>query len=156
MMVQGSIPCRKRIGIGDRMKKVNLDELAAALEQTDVRQGYVDLAQGRVILLQEDMGEDAALDHALEIEEDWERYLPLPNVLDEAERDIMASFAASRPREDVRERLQDILAGAGAAARFHRQVHHLLLQPAWEAHKRACLRDIARDWCDENHIEYQE
>ena len=36
MMAQGSIPCGKRIGIGDRMKKVNLDELAAALEQTDV------------------------------------------------------------------------------------------------------------------------
>lgn len=135
--------------------KVDLNELAAAMAQSDVRQGYVDIARGKVILMQDDMGEEDALNHAFDIEEDWEHYLPLPNVIDECEHEMMQAFAASREREDVRERLEDILAGAGAAARFHRQVRHLLLQPAWEAYKCAYLREVARDWCEENHIAYE-
>lgn len=136
--------------------KVDLNELAAAMAQSDVRQGYVDIAKGKVILVQDDMGEEAALDHAFDIEEDWEHYLPLPNIIDEHEHAMMQAFAASREREDVRERLEEILAGAGAAARFHRQVRHLLLQPAWEAYQRTYLREVARDWCEENHIAYED
>lgn len=93
--------------------KVDLNELAAAMAQSDVRQGYVDIARGKVILMQDDMGEEDALNHAFDIEEDWEHYLPLPNVIDECEHEMMQAFAASREREDVRERLEDILAGSG-------------------------------------------
>ena len=67
--------------------KVDLNELAAAFAQSDVRQGYVDLRQGKVILMDEDMAEEDTLHHAFDMEDDWEHYIPLPNVVDEDEYD---------------------------------------------------------------------
>ena len=69
---------------------------------------------------------------------------------------MMHAFAASRPREDVKERLFESLKGAGAVTRFCRQVRHLLLKPAWESFKQDYLIQAARDWCEENAVEYRE
>lgn len=135
--------------------EINLHELARALEQSDVRQGYVDLEKGEVILLRDDMDEAEAEAHVFEIEEDWEHYLPLPNLLDEREREIMLSFAASA-REGVRERLQEALQGAGASTRFRHQVKRLLLQKAWEEHFRQSMLEAAREFCQENDLAYKE
>ena len=69
---------------------------------------------------------------------------------------MMHAFAESRPREDVKERLLTALQGAGAVTRFRHQVRHLLLKPAWEAFKQDYLMQAARDWCEENAVEYRE
>ena len=135
--------------------EINLHELARALEQSDVRQGYVDLEKGEVILLRDDMDEAEAEAHVFEIEEDWEHYLPLPNLLDEREREFMLSFAENA-REGVRERLQEALQGAGASNRFRHQVKHLLLQKAWEEHFRQSMLEAAREFCQENDLAYKE
>ena len=135
--------------------EINLHELARALEQSDVRQGYVDLEKGKVILLRDDMDEAEAEAHVFEIEEDWEHYLPLPNLLDEREREFMLSFAENA-REGVRERLQEALQGAGASTRFRHQVKHLLLQKAWEEHFRQSMLEAAREFCQENDLAYKE
>ena len=135
--------------------EIDLHKLAEAFLQSDVRQGYIDLAKGEVVLLRDDIDEAEAEAHVFEIEEDWEHYLPLPNLIDEREREIMASFAADA-REGVRERLQEALTGAGAAARFRHQVKRLLLQKAWEIHLRESMLEAARDFCQENELAYKE
>ena len=135
--------------------KVNLQELAKALSQSDMHQGYIDIESGKVILLTEDLGEEEALNHVFEIEEDWEHYLPLPNLLDEREREIMFSFAENA-REGIRERLQEALQGNGAASRFRHQVKRLLLQKAWEEHFRQSMLEAAREFCEENELAYKE
>ncbi|WP_029545243.1 UPF0158 family protein [Selenomonas sp. AB3002] len=135
--------------------EINLHELARALEQSDVRQGYVDLEKGEVILLRDDMDEAEAEAHVFEIEEDWEHYLPLPNLLDEREREFMLSFAENA-REGVRERLQEALQGAGASTRFRHQVKRLLLQKAWEEYFRQSMLEAAREFCQENDLAYKE
>lgn len=136
--------------------KIKLKELAAAMRESDVRQGYVDIAQGKIILLDEDMGEEEALDHVFDIEEDWERYIPLPNVIDEDMPAIMRGFAESCTREDTKARLQESLQGPGAVTRFNHQVKHLLLKLVWEKYLNEQLIIIARDWCEENQLEYEE
>lgn len=136
--------------------KVDLKELAAAFAQSDVRQGYVDTRAGKVVLMADDMAEEDAMHHAFAMEEDWERYIPIPNIMDEDETAMMHAFAASRSREDVKERLFESLKGAGAVTRFRRQVRHLLLKPAWESFKQDYLMQAARDWCEENAVEYRE
>ena len=135
--------------------EIDLHELAEAFIHSDVRQGYIDLAQGKVVLLKDDMDEAEAEAHVFEIEEDWEHYLPLPNLIDEREREFMLSFA-EQAREGVRERLQEALQGSGAASRFRHQVKHLLMQKAWEAHLRQALLEAARDFCEENELSYKE
>ena len=140
---------------GDLNMKVDLKELAAAFAQSDVRQGYVDIRAGRVVMMADDMAEEEAMHHAFAMEEDWEHYIPIPNVMDEDETAMMHAFAESRPREDVKERLREALQGTGAVTRFHHQVRHLLLKPAWEAFKQDYLMQVARDWCEENDVEYR-
>lgn len=135
--------------------KVDLKELAAAFAQSDVRQGYVDIRAGKVVMMADDMAEEEAMHHAFAMEEDWEHYIPIPNVMDEDETAMMHAFAESRPREDVKERLREALQGTGAVTRFHHQVRHLLLKPAWEAFKQDYLMQVARDWCEENDVEYR-
>ena len=97
--------------------KVDLKELAAAFAQSDVRQGYVDIRAGKVVMMADDMAEEEAMHHAFAMEEDWEHYIPIPNVMDEDETAMMHAFAESRPREDVKERLLTALQGAGAVTR---------------------------------------
>lgn len=136
--------------------KVDLKELAAAFAQSDVRQGYVDTAAGKVIMMADDLAERDAMHYAMVMEEDWERYIPIPNIMDGDEAAMMRAFAESRPREDVKERLFESLKGAGAVTRFRRQVRYLLLKPAWESFKQDYLMQAARDWCEENAVEYRE
>ena len=136
--------------------KVDLKELAAAFAQSDVRQGYVDTAAGKVIMMADDLAERDAMHYAMVMEEDWERYIPIPNIMDGDEAAMMRAFAESRPREAVKERLLTALQGAGAVTRFRHQVRHLLLKPAWEAFKQDYLMQAARDWCEENAVEYRE
>ena len=140
---------------GDLNMKVDLKELAAAFAQSDVRQGYVDIRDGKVVMMADDLAERDAMHYALAMEEDWEHYIPIPNVMDEDETAMMHAFAESRPREDVKERLREALQGTGAVTRFHHQVRHLLLKPAWEAFKQDYLMQVARDWCEENDVEYR-
>ena len=135
--------------------KIKLEELAAAMAQSDVRQSYVDIAKGKVIVVADDMDEEQALEHVFTIEEDWEHYIPVPNVIDEDLRDFMQGFADSREREDVKERLLTALQGSGAMTRFNHQVRHLLLKTAWEKYLQAQLIEVARDWCEENALEYE-
>lgn len=140
---------------GDLNMKVDLKDLAAAFAQSDVRQGYVDIRAGKVVMMADDLAERDAMHYALAMEEDWEHYIPIPNVMDGDEAAMMRAFAESRPREDVKERLLTALQGAGAVTRFRHQVRHLLLKPAWEAFKQDYLMQVARDWCEENDVEYR-
>ena len=135
--------------------KVNLQELAKALAQSDMHQGYIDIESGRVILMQDDLGEEEALNHVFEIEDDWEHYIPLPNAVDSEEHNLMESFAAVQ-REDVKERLQEILQKSGAQIKFRQQIKHLLLKPAWEKFQQEYFLNVARDYCEENDLEYEE
>ncbi|MBE6084753.1 MAG: hypothetical protein E7203_04685 [Selenomonas ruminantium] len=135
--------------------KVNLQELAKALAQSDMHQGYIDIASGRVILMQDDLGEEEALNHVFEIEDDWEHYIPLPNAVDSEEHNLMETFAAAQ-REDVKERLQEILQKSGAQIKFRQQIKHLLLKPVWEKFQQEYFLNVARDYCEENDLEYEE
>ncbi|MCR5758436.1 MAG: UPF0158 family protein [Selenomonas sp.] len=135
--------------------KVKLMELAQALSQSDMHQGYIDIESGKVITLQDDLGEEDTLNHVFEIEDDWEHYIPLPNAVDSEERNLMESFASAQ-RDEVRERLQKILQQPGAQLKFRQQVKHLLLQAAWEKFQQAYFLQVARDYCEENDLAYED
>ena len=79
---------------GDLNMKVDLKDLAAAFAQSDVRQGYVDIRAGKVVMMADDMAEEEAMHHAFAMEEDWEHYIPIPNVMDEDETAMMHAFAS--------------------------------------------------------------
>lgn len=135
--------------------KVNLQELSKALSVSDMHQGYIDIESGRVIFLQDDLGEEEALNHVFDIEEDWQHYLPLPNAVDAEEGAMMQRFADSQ-RPEVKARLNGILQGTSPALKFRQQVKHLLLQKAWDNFCQEEYKIIARNFCEENALEYEE
>ena len=135
--------------------KIKLEELATALGKSDILPGYVDLAEGRVIMLRDDWQDDAALEHALRLEDDFNRYVPLINICDSDEYGVMQAFAERQPANVCRQ-LKNALAGQGASLRFLRQVKQLQLRQAWDDFWHAHLIDAARFFCEENEIEYEE
>ena len=71
--------------------EISLQELSAALEKTDILQGYVDTREGRILMIEEDVAasldkaaqrEEVHMESVLAIEEDWQRYVPLPDIYD--------------------------------------------------------------------------
>ena len=129
--------------------EISLQELAAALEKTDVLQGYADTRDGRIILMGEDESdarteaaspEEERMERLLSIEEDWQRYVSLPE----------------KAPQEARAALEETLRGTSARLRFRRAVQSLSLATAWQAHLSSSLLALARDWCEENAIAYRE
>ena len=144
--------------------EISLQELSAALEKTDILQGYVDTREGRILMIEEDVAasldkaaqrEEAHMESVLAIEEDWQRYVPLPDIYNAEIRSIMQTFAEKAPQE-ARAALEETLRGTSARLRFRRAVQSLSLAAAWQAHLSSSLLALARDWCEENAIAYRE
>lgn len=144
--------------------EISLRELAAAFEKTGVLQGYVDTRDGCIILIGEDepassskalQWEEERMEQVLAFEEDWQRYVPLPDLYDTEIRSIMRSFAEKAP-EEARASLVETLSASSARPRFRRAVQSLSLEEAWRAHLSSSLLALARDWCEENDIACRE
>lgn len=136
--------------------KIKLRDLAKAMAKSDVHQGYVDIKLGKVIIMQDDMAEADTLDHIFDIADDWQHYIPLPNVIDNEAHAIMLGFIEKQARADIKDRLLAALNSTGAAIKFQQQVRHLLLKSAWENYQQEYFMAAARDWCEENDLEYEE
>ena len=138
---------------------ISLTELAQAIARSDVVQSYIDLKEGRVISLPDapaDADDDtAAFEYAMQLEEDYERYIPLANLYDGIEPDAMQAFADAQPQA-MKERLCAVLAAPGAAPHFRQQVRYLLLERKWRSFLREYVRKAARSFCEENDITYEE
>lgn len=134
--------------------KIKLEDLARALEKSDILQGYVDTKEGRVVSLEE-TDEEEVLSRALRLEDDFERYVPLSNIFDGDEIEIMRAFARVQT-PDFAARLQKSLEGQGACLHFRQQVKRLLLQKKWEKFLHDWFREQAKYFCEENEIAYEE
>ncbi len=150
---------------GSAIVKIKMDDLVRAFRCSDVMQGYVDLRQGKVVLLDHEFNgeafsgetdsEEEVLDHIFSIEEDWENYVPIPNVYDGHAREFMKAFAESLEAGSLREEVAAALQGTGVAGKFRRQLRKHSLAEEWEAFQQAEFRLLAEEWCRENEIEYE-
>ena len=144
--------------------EISLQELSAALEKTDILQGYVDTREGRILMIEEDVAasldkavqrEEAHMESVLAIEEDWQRYVPLPNLYDMEIRSIMQGFAEKAPAE-TRLALEGALCASAARRRFFHTVRSLSLEKVWREYLSMRFLVLAREWCEENDVAYCE
>lgn len=138
--------------------KIQLSELAKALEQSDVQQSYVDIGKGTVVFVDTDGSEDdqQVLDRVFDIEDDFENYVPIPDLYDGEERETMRSFAEAQKESAKKERLLEALRQPGGATRFRHAVKEMLLLADWEAYLHQHFLDLARWFCEENKLEYED
>jgi hypothetical protein len=64
----------------------------------------------------------------------------------------MQDFSCSMKSDRIREGLLDAIHGAGAFRNFKATLRRHHIEQAWFAFRAETLRQIALDWCEENHI----
>jgi hypothetical protein len=150
---------------------VRLDDIVDALDfQSDEQSAYLDRETGEVCVISREVmhmaragGSPDRLPEWQKPEFEWAklvvetgRMIRLPSQFDIDEGEIVAEFARSFPDARVRDELSDALHAKGAFSRFKRAVHQLGIQDAWYKHREDALREVAREWCEENSIPYSD
>ncbi len=91
----------------------------------------------------------------VDIEENYEDYINLPNSEDLDEYELMKSFCYSLEDNQKSGILLNTLNGSGAFRRFKDKIYDLDLQQAWYDHKENSTKELAIRWCKENNIEFE-
>lgn len=93
-----------------------------------------------------------------EIEKNPEEYISLPNEYEIDEFSMMADFVEQLEDSEEASALFRVLDEDGNAAQrlFKQSVQAFDLEKEWLEFRNGCYDEIARLWCDENQIEYEE
>jgi len=84
------------------------------------------------------------------------RALALPAKFDFHEWEVMRQFAASVEDDEERMELLDAIHGSGAFRNFKAGIARLGVRERWFEYRDEALREMAREWLEENGIEYAE
>jgi hypothetical protein len=150
---------------------VHLSNIIDALEmQFEGSLSYLDLDTGQVVTVSEDLLREAE-EHGDEEpdlsdwqQDEWEiakkivssdHFIPLPTKFDVHEWEIMHDFSLAVGSDGIRGDLLRAIHGAGAFRNFKDTVRRLGIESEWFGFRADALRQIASDWCQENHIAWQ-
>jgi hypothetical protein len=149
---------------------VCLNDIVEALEiQFDESSSFLDRDTGQVQTVSHDIlrhaeAGDAEPDLPEWQEHEWEiakqvvstnRFQELPTKFEVHEWAIIQEFSRSVESDRIREDLLRVIHGAGAFRNFKDTVRRHGIEPAWFAFRAEALRQIALDWCEENHIVWE-
>ena len=83
------------------------------------------------------------------------RFQKLPTKFEVHEWEIMQDFSHSMESDTVREGLLYAIHGAGAFRHFKATLKRHHIESVWYRFRTEALRQIALDWCEENHIAWE-
>ena len=146
-----------------------LKDIVEALEiQFDESSSFLDRDTGQVETVSNDLlreaeesGDDEDVDILEWQKQEWEiaklivssdRFLKLPSKFDVHEWAIMEEFSHSVGAARTRADLLHAIHGAGAFRNFKYVIRRDGIEAAWHAFRAEALKQIALDWCEENHI----
>ena len=135
--------------------RVDLEELAFAFgDGSPEHEYFLDLETGEVILVSDTLGYIEARQERERIEEEFKRFLPIPQPGSSAGYQDMEAFIETVEDERLGELLDNALDGKGA---FRRCRDVLDRYPAerdrWDAFKDERLKSRVRDWLADERIE---
>ena len=152
---------------------VLLKDIVDALEMvSDEFLSFLDLDTGEVETVHRELlgrAEECADDEEPDLpawqDEEWEvakrivlsdRFRKLPTKSEVHQWAIMRDFADSVKSERIGEELSNSLHGKGAFRYFKDTLRrHRGLESAWFEFRSEALAEMARDWCEENHVEWR-
>ena len=134
------------------MGKLNLNEAADRVQMASSELSmYYNTETGEFDFYSEDMDMDDEVDTAKFEEAPW---IPVPD-RDTSERyHMMVEFVETVTDPHKNEILSVALEGKGAFRRFKDTLHRVNLIDEWYAFEHQAYVEIAREWCEENGIEY--
>jgi len=151
---------------------VRLSDIVDALEmQFDESSSFLDRDTGQVQTVSHDLlseaeesGDDEEPDLPAWQKQEWEiakrivstdRFQKLPTKFEVHEWAIMQDFSRSLESDRIREELLHAIHGAGAFRNFKDALRRHRIEPGWFAFRGEALRQIALNWCEENHIVWE-
>lgn len=90
------------------------------------------------------------------IDDEDDKYIPLPSSFDIDDYDMIERFSASVKDPVQRDELLHTIRGKGAFRRFRDHVEYFGLLHDWYAYRDQRYRDIAIDFCEMNGLEWVE
>ncbi len=157
------------------MKRVKIKRIADTLDcLMDEWNYYLNKKTGEIVEIQteymrvaEESEEDEDFSSYLDWEQDcireaimllenWSDYIPLLDKYEVHEYSIMESFCYSLNDEKLRARLCNAISGRGAFRRFKDAIIQYNIDKDWYDFKFEELCSIARRWCDDNKIPYDD
>jgi hypothetical protein len=91
---------------------------------------------------------------AIDIIDNWDKYVELPSKYEINEYNIMEEFCLSLNDEQIGDRLLSAIRGKGAFRRFKDSIIRLGLGEKWYGFHWEALQEIAVEWCEDNDIPY--
>jgi hypothetical protein len=91
---------------------------------------------------------------ALDVIENWEKYIELPSKWEIDDYSIMERFCDLLDDEKISEALYSAIRGKGAFRRFKDNLRRFGIENLWYSFREEALKDIAIHWCEENDIIY--
>lgn len=150
------------------MERVSIDALVDGLQmQSDQLHVFLHRSSGRILPLSdealaaaenedEDRVTPEELAQARDVLGAEDEYLALPDRFEIDEYRMMERFAGGLADEEHRGAALTALRGRGAFRYFKDTVHRLGLAEAWYAYRDDAYRDLARDWCKANQVDFDE
>lgn len=134
--------------------KVKLTDIADELEMFfDDGITFLNKETGEFLFLSRDI--DSDFDERIEEVEESEVYISLPGRFEVNDFEIMKDFAYSRA-ESQKNQLLDVLYGPKSYRRFKDKIYHLGIEQDYFDFRREKLLKIAKEWCEEHEIDYEE
>jgi hypothetical protein len=99
---------------------------------------------------------DEGTAQALEYLNNEEDYVSLPDEYEIDEYEMMERFCLAVELDEDRQRLLDAIDGRGAFRRFKDLIRQLGLEDDWYQFRDEVYLEVARQWCEENEISYEE
>lgn len=138
--------------------KVKLDDVLEALEFSDGEtEYYYHKKTERIVFYMDEVltGEDLS-ELKKDIDENFEDYISLPTQYEIDEYAMMEKFIWSLPAGSLQDRLEYAIQGRGAFRRFKDLVYELDLEDGWFNFRDAEYVALAKEWCRDNGIEWEE
>ena len=148
-----------------------LREIVDALSiQIDEAYQYLDIETGQIVMISDEELRAVENDRDLADFPDWqqemirlaqqifdqpEKFIELPSQFEINEYRIMERFCLSVEDQAISDKLYYAIKGRGAFRRFKDQIHRYGLAEAWYQYLDEALEEIAKNWCEENQIDYR-
>jgi hypothetical protein len=154
--------------------RIKLSEIIEGIEfQSDERSSYLNKLTSEVVMITDEEMQAAEEGESLDDYPEWqqnaieqakdilsdetdEKYISLPSKFDVHEYNIMKKFCLTVADKDVSESLFYAIKGKGAFRRFKDAVHRYEIAEDWYKYRDDYIKQIAKDWCEENDIECTE
>lgn len=157
------------------MKPVKVQDLVDVFDcRTQETQYYLNIKTGGIVAVEDEYMRivwDEEEDNYYREFQEWEKecirqagliveneddFVSLPEEFEINEYQIMEQFCFSVEDERLSAKLCDLIQGRGAFRRFKDAIYRYGVADQWYEFKEKELRKIARDWCKENEIPYED